>query len=117
MLAQARNLQITATRPQRSRAIRAFASASPTKAMSQVRINKLRHPAHIHSARGADLTAPLAPPRHHQPVLAAGSAEPEAGKERKEPLFITTSTCPYAQRSWIALAAKGLKYTPVFVDL
>jgi hypothetical protein len=52
-----------------------------------------------------------------QEVLAAGSAEPAAGPDRVHPTFITTWSCPYAQRSWIALEAKGLKYTPVFVDL
>jgi hypothetical protein len=52
-----------------------------------------------------------------QEVLAAGSAEPAPGPDRVHPTFITTWSCPYAQRSWIALEAKGLKYTPVFVDL
>jgi hypothetical protein len=52
-----------------------------------------------------------------QAVLAAGSAEPAAGADRLHPIFITTWSCPYAQRSWIALNAKKLQYTPVFVDL
>ncbi|KAF6255414.1 glutathione S-transferase [Scenedesmus sp. NREL 46B-D3] len=52
-----------------------------------------------------------------QEVLAAGSAEPAAGPDRQHPLFITTWSCPYAQRTWIALNAKGIKYNTVFVDL
>jgi hypothetical protein len=52
-----------------------------------------------------------------QEVLTAGSAEPAAGSDRVHPTFITTWNCPYAQRTWIALEAKKLKYTPVFVDL
>jgi hypothetical protein len=50
-------------------------------------------------------------------VLAAGSAEPAAGPDREHPLFITTWSCPYAQRTWIALNAKGIQYNKVFVDL
>ena len=42
-------------------------------------------------------------------VLSAGSAAPTVGTEAK-PTFITTATCPYAQRSWIALAEKGVEY-------
>jgi hypothetical protein len=49
--------------------------------------------------------------------LAAGSAEPPAGPDRSHPTFITTWSCPYAMRTAIALNAKGLQYTPVFVDL
>lgn len=52
-----------------------------------------------------------------QPVLASGSAEPPAGQDRLHPTFITTWSCPYAQRTWIALNAKGIDFTPVFVDL
>ncbi|WIA20134.1 hypothetical protein OEZ85_005984 [Tetradesmus obliquus] len=52
-----------------------------------------------------------------QEVLAAGSAEPAAGPDRRQPLFITTWSCPYAQRTWIALNAKGIQYSKVFVDL
>lgn len=52
-----------------------------------------------------------------QPVLAAGSAEPPAGPDRLHPTFITTWSCPYAQRTWIALNAKGIDFNPVFVDL
>jgi hypothetical protein len=50
-------------------------------------------------------------------VLAAGSAEPAAGPDRQHPLFITTWSCPYAQRTWIALNAKGITHSKVFVDL
>ncbi len=50
-------------------------------------------------------------------VLAAGSAEPAPGPDRSRPLFLTTWSCPYAQRTWIALNAKGIDYTPVLVDL
>lgn len=60
------------------------------------------------------------PPHHPAPfsqVLAKGSAEPAAGPSRQEPTFITTFSCPYAQRSWIALNAKGIKYNTVLVDL
>eukprot|EP00877_Chromochloris_zofingiensis_P011217 jgi/Chrzof1/6349/Cz18g05080.t1 len=49
-----------------------------------------------------------------QPVLAAGSVEPTIGNDLT---FITTWNCPYAQRTWIALNEKGIKYDPVFVDL
>jgi hypothetical protein len=49
--------------------------------------------------------------------LAAGSAEPPAGPDRSHPTFITTWSCPYAMRTAIALNAKGLQYTPEFVDL
>lgn len=52
-----------------------------------------------------------------QPVLAAGSTEPSAGPDRLHPTFITTWSCPYAQRTWIALNAKNIHFTPVFVDL
>jgi hypothetical protein len=55
--------------------------------------------------------------RAPQPVLAAGSAEPPAGPDRLHPTFITTWSCPYAQRTWIALNAKGIEFTPIFVDL
>lgn len=50
-------------------------------------------------------------------VLSKGSAEPAAGADRLEPTFVTTWSCPYAQRTWIALNAKQLNHTPVFVDL
>lgn len=52
-----------------------------------------------------------------QPVLAAGSTEPSAGPDRLHPTFITTWSCPYAQRTWIALNAKKIEFAPVFVDL
>lgn len=52
-----------------------------------------------------------------QAVLAAGSKEPPAGPSRLQPTFITTWSCPYAQRTWIALNAKQLQFSPVFVDL
>lgn len=48
--------------------------------------------------------------------LATGSARPPLGSATK-PTFITTTSCPYAQRSWIALNEKGVEYEPVFVDL
>jgi len=50
--------------------------------------------------------------------LGAGSAAPSLeGTSPASPLFITTSSCPYAQRTWLALEEAGLAYTPVFVDL
>lgn len=50
--------------------------------------------------------------------LGAGSAPPSLdGTSPAAPLFITTASCPYAQRSWLALEEAGLAYTPVFVDL
>ncbi|KAI8474547.1 MAG: glutathione S-transferase [Monoraphidium minutum] len=49
-------------------------------------------------------------------VLAAGSAQPAVGTAQA-PTFITTWSCPYAQRTWIALNEKGVPYTPVHVDL
>eukprot|EP00879_Flechtneria_rotunda_P019400 GHRR01020377.1.p1 GENE.GHRR01020377.1~~GHRR01020377.1.p1 ORF type:complete len:179 (+),score=53.62 GHRR01020377.1:338-874(+) len=50
-------------------------------------------------------------------VLSVGSAEPSIGSDRLNPTFITTWNCPYAQRSWIALAAKSINYHTVYVDL
>lgn len=49
-------------------------------------------------------------------VLSAGSERPRLGTT-DAPTFITTTTCPYAQRSWIAAEEKGISYTPVLVDL
>lgn len=49
-------------------------------------------------------------------VLAAGSTRPPLGTAAA-PTFITTWSCPYAQRTWIALNEKGVDYKPVFVDL
>eukprot|EP00879_Flechtneria_rotunda_P002450 GHRR01002647.1.p1 GENE.GHRR01002647.1~~GHRR01002647.1.p1 ORF type:complete len:287 (+),score=98.33 GHRR01002647.1:87-947(+) len=65
---------------------------------------------------GRSVRASFAQMSTHE-VLAAGSAEPAPGPDRLRPLFITTWNCPYAQRTWIALSAKGLQYNPVFVDL
>eukprot|EP00775_Hariotina_reticulata_P005210 gene5210-5448_t len=66
---------------------------------------------------GRTFAAPSAVTTMTQQVLGKGSAEPAAGPSRDNPTFITTFSCPYAQRSWIALNAKGIKYNPVLVDL
>lgn len=47
-------------------------------------------------------------------VLAAGSVEPTFGEKLT---LITTWSCPYAQRSWIAINAKGIPFDTVHVDL
>jgi len=63
----------------------------------------------------ADLAALAARP------LGAGSPAPSlAGTEPTRPLLLTTASCPYAQRTWLALneaGTSGITYTPVFVDL
>ena len=50
-------------------------------------------------------------------ALSAGSSQPAIGLDADNPTFITTWTCPYAQRTWIVLNEKGVKYDPVYVDL
>lgn len=47
-------------------------------------------------------------------VLGKGSAAPALTDKL---LFITTTTCPYAQRTWIALGEAGIEYDTVYVDL
>jgi hypothetical protein len=55
----------------------------------------------------------------HSPkdVLSTGSPAPAVGPDPLRPTFITTWSCPYAQRTWIMLNEKGINFTPVFVDL
>jgi len=50
-------------------------------------------------------------------AVSAGSSQPAIGLDAETPTFITTWSCPYAQRTWIVLNEKGVKYDPVYVDL
>lgn len=60
----------------------------------------------------ADLAALAAAP------LGSGSTPPSlAGTSAAAPVFLTTQSCPYAARTWLALEESGLPFTPVFVDL
>jgi hypothetical protein len=102
-----------------TRRVRCFCSATKMTHSSQV-MNCVIQTTGCPTAAACCLTSPvdgLCVAVCAQAVLAAGSAEPPAGADRLHPTFITTWSCPYAQRSWIALNAKKLQYTPVSVDL
>jgi glutathione S-transferase len=49
--------------------------------------------------------------------LAKGSARPSIPSSPNTLLFVTTASCPYAQRTWLALNEAGVSYVPTFVDL
>ena len=58
---------------------------------------------------------PTAAPRCSRSHARDVASAPDGTAAR--PTFITTWSCPYAQRTWIALNEKGVAYEPVHVDL